>query len=314
MAASLLGSCSKARTDKRARGHRHEGRYARPAGVKPAHRLALRGPIAFHPLPPAFTGKLCWIWERLAVAAVQDGADFFVLLGDDVHMLDEAWQEDVEHCFVQVAERTGLPFGLACVALRDVSFEAFSTFPCLHRTHIEIFHGRLFPPELTNQHGDPFLFEIYRRWAASRFTDVARASRHEKAATVIWRDKLLAEAIESVARWLAERGIRCRRAPCIDLVVPTYRCDASALSAICSLDSAAASVHVLVIVDRPDAPNLHAIKALNSYAANHTVRVYVQPENMGASMARNTGLAQSFGEYALFLDDDVRREPDVLDA
>lgn len=44
------------------------------------------------------------------------------------------------------------------------------------------------------------------------------------------------------------------------------------------------------------------------------VRVHVQEANGGASFARNTGLAQSFGDYAVLLDDDVVPEPGLLDA
>lgn len=281
-------------------------------------------PVAFHVLPPAFTAKLCWIWEQLALAAVAEAerADLLVLLGDDVVMLDDDWQEDVEASFARVAQQTGLPFGVGCVAIRDVSFESFPMFPVVHRDHLQIFGGRLFLRELTNQHGDPYLFELYRRWGAARFTSRARlvngrggsaASRYEKA-SVAWRDVLLTRGIETIERWLAERhGIDGRRVPCVDIIVPTYRCDEAALEAVCALRGRA-SLHVLIVVDRPDASNLPAIKALGSHAPDHTVRVYVQPTNMGASMARNTGYAQSFGDHAIFLDDDVFPALDLVDA
>ena len=37
-------------------------------------------------------------------------------------------------------------------------------------------------------------------------------------------------------------------------------------------------------------------------------------ENMGASQARNTGMAQSFGDHVVMLDDDVSPDPSILDA
>lgn len=240
--------------------------------------------VVYQMQPPAFTGKLCWIWESLAVDAVASGVDFFILLGDDVHMLDNAWQEDVESCFASVAEQTGLPFGVACVAIRDASFPSFPTFPVVHRSHLEIFGGRLFPDELINQHGDPFLFEIYRRWGASRFTVNARlenrqgganSSRYVKETTVVWRDELLSRGIESVSTWLAQyhgvNGVaRGSRVPCLDIVVPTYRCDESPLSRICALKATTSvSLHVLIIVDKPDSPNLQSLLSLNSYEVRH---------------------------------------------
>ncbi|KAJ1630663.1 hypothetical protein T492DRAFT_1116365 [Pavlovales sp. CCMP2436] len=259
------------------------------------------------------------------------GANFFVLLGDDVHLFPNGgWQDDVEGCFAQVAEHTGLPFGVACVAIRDSTFENFPTFPVLHKSHLDIFGGHLFPNELTNQHGDPWCYEVYRRYGASRFTTRetsrlenrrvgASASRYEKVSAVVWRDKLLTQGIETVERWLVEQGIRAQRVPCIDLIVPTYRCDKRALSAICAL-SGAASLYVLLVVDKPDVPNLQAIKDLAGYEYNHIVRYYVMSQNSGASTVshpystRNAGLAQSVEDHAILLDDDVLPDKGLMDA
>jgi hypothetical protein len=120
------------------------------------------------------------------------------------------------------------------------------------------------------------LFEIYRRWAASVFTTHARLenrrggpglSRYDKDKTAVWRDTLLTHGIDSVSRWLADRhGIRGGRVRCFDVVVPTYRCDLPALARICALKAtSSAAVHVLIIVDKPDTPNLQSLYELNSY-------------------------------------------------
>jgi hypothetical protein len=128
--------------------------------------LAELGGVHFaKPLVPAFQGKICWIWAELAKQAVAAGAEFFVLLGDDVILHDVEWQADVEAQFEAIAAERRLPFGCGCVAVRDKSFSCFPTFPVLHQFHLEAF-GKLFPCEFINQHGDPFLFELYRRWGA----------------------------------------------------------------------------------------------------------------------------------------------------
>jgi GT2 family glycosyltransferase len=44
------------------------------------------------------------------------------------------------------------------------------------------------------------------------------------------------------------------------------------------------------------------------------VRVYVMERNEGAAQARNTGLAQSFGDHAILLDDDVIPSADLIGA
>lgn len=75
----------------------------------------------------------------------------------------QGWKAEIEGRFTSIASTRGLPLGCACVAFRDTSFPVFPTFPVIHKVHMEVFEGSLFPPEFVNQHGDPFLFELYRR-------------------------------------------------------------------------------------------------------------------------------------------------------
>jgi glycosyltransferase involved in cell wall biosynthesis len=56
------------------------------------------------------------------------------------------------------------------------------------------------------------------------------------------------------------------------------------------------------------------VQALQDWSPNHLVRVYVQLANMGASDARNPGMAQSFGDWNVLLDDDVAPDEQLLDA
>lgn len=44
------------------------------------------------------------------------------------------------------------------------------------------------------------------------------------------------------------------------------------------------------------------------------VRVYVMDSNQGAAQARNTGLAQCFGDHAILLDDDVIPDSNLISA
>jgi LPS sulfotransferase NodH len=285
---------------------------------------ALAGTDFAPPLPPAYQGAICWIWDLLAKRAVAAGADLFVLLGDDITMHDKAWQDDVERQFACIAAERGLPFGCACVAIRDSAFANFPTFPVVHKAHLEIFED-LFPPAFRNQHGDPFLFELYRRWGASRFTAGASLTngvggagnaRYTKAGENEWRGQVLTRGVEQLARWLAVNHDNfAKQVQCIDIVVPTYRCDISMLKPLCNLScERPASIHTTLVVDRPDAPNLHEILRLASYQPDRTVRVHVMETNAGASNARNAGLWQSFGDHAILLDDDVTAQAGLVDA
>jgi len=123
----------------------------------------------------------------------------------------------------------------------------------------------------------------------------------------VWHGAVLTRAVEHLQTCLQRRG--ASRIPCIDVVIPTFRCDTEALLRLTSIgfsDDGVASLSIVVVVDRPDTPNLTELRQiLTSYTANRVVRVVKMSTNQGASMARNTGLAQSFGEHIIFLDDDV---------
>ena len=338
--ASLVGSIP---TERRARTcvyiaiDLHDPVYDKPVSFDRI-RLHLDGlNVKFiNQLAPMYQGRLCWIWALLAKHAVADGADFFVLLGDDVCVLNadrlvdagsgsgSSWQSDVEDNFSQVASETSLPFGCACVAIQDSSFPCFPTFPVMHRLHFTIFGGELFPSEFHNQHGDPFLYEVYRRYGASRFTASARLcnqiggagdARYHKEGNFVWRDTILTKAIEKLTTWLTINAPRAQPYPCIDVVIPTYRCNVEILSQLANLGcSRNASVHTIIVVDRPTAENLSELSGLCSYSPNRTVRVDVMPANVGASTARNKGLQQSFGDHCILLDDDVVPEVGLIEA
>jgi glycosyltransferase involved in cell wall biosynthesis len=76
---------------------------------------------------------------------------------------------------------------------------------------------------------------------------------------------------------------------------------------------APASVHVLVVVDNPSVP-LEPLRELEDWKHNHLVRIYQNPSNVGASQSRNTGIASSFGDWVVLLDDDVIPSKNLLDA
>ena len=82
------------------------------------------------------------------------------------------------------------------------------------------------------------------------------------------------------------------------------RCDPAALrrfAALAASPEARASVHTLLVVDDPASPRLGEIQALADYSPNHLVRVAVMPENAGASQVRNSGMAQSFGDWTVLV-------------
>ena len=132
--------------------------------------------------------------------------------------------------------------------------------------------------------------------------------------TTHWRDQVLTEGIAGLEAWLRSQGhasaASAAHVHCLNVVVPSFRCHAPTLRALAALDvsDARASVHVLIVVDDPGSATLEEVQALQDWSPGHLVRVFVQPYNMGASQSRNAGMAQSFGDWTVLLDDDVTPE------
>ncbi len=275
--------------------------------------------VVWRVLRSHYRGKVCRIWDDLARSAVDDSCCFTLLVGDDVRFRTPGWKREVEAQFERVAARTGLPYGTACVAFRDETFPVFPTFPVVHSSHLLLFGG-LLPPAFVNQHGDPFLFELYRKLGASEFAERARlantvggagAARYDKH-QFDWAPALAAAAAKLTACHAAHASLTC-----LNIVVPSFRCDVVALRRITALAApAGVSLHVLVVVDNPVAPKLdELVDLLSDWSPNHTVRVSLNTHNMGAPASRNAGLACSTGaDWVLFLDDDVVPDAALLEA
>lgn len=271
---------------------------------------------------PGFFENVCSIWNLVGAKAVRDfKVSFLVLLGDDVVLETAGWKREIEDTMRDISAGAGLPEGLACVAFRDLTMPAFPSFPVINGRHVEIF-DTLLPPEFVNQGGDPFLFELYRRWGASAFAPTAAlknlvggksTARYPKV-NVRWQNDILQREIDRFQGLVQPRGPRFR---CMGVVVPTFRCDVSMLREIVSLKSTIypnVSLQIILVVDDPDVERIEEVKTLTSYAKDHMVRVFVNKENVGASESRNIGLSQAFSDHVVLLDDDVVPEPHILDA
>jgi glycosyltransferase involved in cell wall biosynthesis len=277
--------------------------------------------ITFHSLKSKYRGKLCYIWNKLANEAVNKDCEFFVFVGDDIKFETMGWKMEIEHEFATIATENSLPYGFGCVCFRDLTFSVFPTFPVIHRLHLEIFQNELFPSVFINQHGDPYLFELYRRWGASKFAPVATlingiggagTARYEKEG-VRWCQETLTHSIEILSQFLKKSPTHA----CWNIVVPSFRCRMEILQPISELSMTIcqASVHILIVNDNPDvSSNDEKLKKLEDWSCNHLVRVFKQEKNMGASLSRNTGMAQSFGDWCVLLDDDVHPDKDLLNA
>ncbi|KZT20645.1 glycosyltransferase family 2 protein [Neolentinus lepideus HHB14362 ss-1] len=264
-------------------------------------------------------GHVCDLWRTLARRAWEDNCDYFVLVGDDVVLLDEGWMRDAVAEFAKMAREEHVPHGIGCVAFTDITFPGMPTFPIIHRTHMDIFKGEVVPEIFVNQDGDPYLYQLYRRWGcSSMFTSRisnrvggSTQARYHKQHAVDWTFSTLDESTAKVEEWLGKMGSLVQRKLALDVVIPCYRVQLRFLEPILQLKSSnTCSVTFIIIIDDPNSP--HTAELERKFAHRPDVRIRVNEKNMGASASRNRGMKESAGEWIHFLDDDVSPQPDLL--
>ena len=264
-------------------------------------------------------GHVCAIWRQCAKRAWQDGCDYFVLMGDDVVLMDEGWMRDAHSQFAEISQRGKVPHGFGCVAFTDISFPGMPTFPIVHRTHMDIFVGDVIPDSFINQDGDPFLYQLYRRWNcsamfSSRISNGIGGSlpaRYVKQHANGWTFGPLDRATITTEKWLLLHCPTVQRPLTIDVVIPSYRVQLPFLDRILGLQpSPTCTVMFIIIIDDPLSPSIWELQ--KKYAHRADVRIRINKQNLGASAARNIGMKESAAEWIIFLDDDVLPDEHLL--
>lgn len=264
-------------------------------------------------------GHVCAIWRHCANRAWKEGADYFVLMGDDVVLLDEGWMRDVHEQFKLIAQQERVPQGMGCVAFTDVTFPGMPTFPIIHRTHMNIFDGQVIPDTFVNQDGDPFLFQLYRKWGCSQMISLrisngiggSLPARYTQQHTDGWTFGLLENAASTVEASLVGSFPTTARKMTLDIIIPSYRVQLPFLDPILALKpSPTCEPMFIIIIDNPYSPNIAKLEA--KYAHRPDVRIRVNTTNLGASASRNRGVKESAADWILFLDDDVTPQADIL--
>ena len=265
-------------------------------------------------------GHVCAIWRQIAKQAWMDGCDYFVLMGDDVVLQDEGWVRDAHAEFAEVARRTGAPHGFGCVAFTDISFPGMPTFPIVHRIHLDIFDGNIVPEKVfINQDGDPFLFQLYRRWGCSRMFAAritngiggSRLARYDQQHAKGWTFGPLDKATATAEAWLLKHCPIVSRKLALDVVIPSFRVQLRFLEPMLNLKpSPTCTIMFIIIIDDPDSPGRFELEA--KFGSRPDVRIRTNDKNLGASASRNRGMKESAAEWIIFLDDDIMPQPDLL--
>ncbi|KAL7553671.1 hypothetical protein ACHAWF_016979 [Thalassiosira exigua] len=287
------------------------------------------------PKSPSEPFAICKSWDAMAVEAWKRGADWVVLLGDDVES------------FSDISQRLGVPFGFGAPIWNDQSFPGFPTFPCIGRAHYEIF-GSLIPKHrqacFINQDLDPYLHQLYvKLGAAPCVTDATLHNnvggnigscdaRYERVPSEGWRDFVLDDFRDYIRPSIPEKA---SEKILLDVVVPSFRVRVDYLQSICYLE-VPKYIHTnfIIIIDNKNAL-LRAAKDIRAQnrdcnddisvpeaeqvlehylgRSGNNVRVRCNEENLGASASRNRGIDESAAEFILNLDDDLIPDHDLLE-
>jgi glycosyltransferase involved in cell wall biosynthesis len=285
---------------------------------------------------------ICRVWDTMACEAWERGADWVMLLGDDVDIQCSFHYRAFYRAFLDIAQNLGVKFGFGCPWWNDISFPSFPSFPCVGKEHFQIFKG-LIPHErqdvFYNQDLDPYLQHLYLKFRAAPCVVEATLmnqigghigagnARYNRIPAKGWRDFV----IEDMDHLRSHLPATARQNLLLDVIVPSYRVRLEYLRSITSLrvpDNV--NVNFIIIVDNPSALLARAKdlqgkeremsldeaeRLLERYLAQdrNIVRVRCNNVNQGASASRNRGLDESAAEFVLHLDDDLVPNPDLLE-
>ena len=98
---------------------KHGGRQARPVRVI----------VNEEPVNEEKPFAICKVWDRMAKLAWTSGADWVMLLGDDIEIHSAYHYRCIYRAFLDIQEKIHCPFGFGCPWWNDLSFPGFPTFP-----------------------------------------------------------------------------------------------------------------------------------------------------------------------------------------
>jgi glycosyltransferase involved in cell wall biosynthesis len=96
----------------------------------------------------------------------------------------------------------------------------------------------------------------------------------------------------------------------IDVIVPSYRLQSKYLVSILQMDiPVETAIRHLIIADNPQAEIPPDVKSLID---NKRILLFRNTENLGVCKTRNIGIDHSTADWVLFLDDDIKPSPNLL--
>ncbi len=153
------------------------------------HAVFMKYEIEFVSMADDTKGKPTHIWNKLGEVAINEGYQYFKLLGDDIKMCnDTGWLG----CFInKLKKNNNIGWSAGYSNNNNIATQFL-----VHKTHYDIF-GFFYPPEIPNWTCDDWLFQIYpdrfRVWLKSYpLENVGGDPRYE----IIYNEKFLKAIIK----------------------------------------------------------------------------------------------------------------------
>lgn len=316
----------------------HLNKHMKSTSQMHSFHLLTNPPRQLHDEPFA----ICKVWDQMAIKAWENGADWVMLLGDDVAITCPFHHRAFYRSFLDISTRINVPFGFGCPFWNDTSFPGFPTFPCVGKIHYKIFGGLI--PEhrresFVNQDLDPYLHNLYLKLGATPCVKDASLrngvggnigsseARYTRVPAEGWRDFVLEDYRSHLLPFMPQGTPEYIT---LDVVVPSYRVRLDYLRSICHLRvPAMIQTNFIIIIDNKDAllragkdladsrdvtiPQAEHILEHHLAMSGNNVRVRCNESNLGASASRNRGINESAAEFILNLDDDLIPDDDLLE-
>ncbi|KAL5634842.1 hypothetical protein ACGC1H_002762 [Rhizoctonia solani] len=231
-------------------------------------------------------------------------------------LLDEGWMRLIHAQFKDISVDSVGPNGFGCVTLIDSICSGMPRLPVIHRTHIDIFEGKVIAEDLLNDRDiNIYLFQLYRHFGAAitipiRIRGSGGINYGEKG-SLEWSFSTFEGSKARIRVWVELNSPHIQPKMSLDVVIPSYRVCLERMSRVLALKPSSTCITTfIIVVDNPQSPYAYELKHSNCHRTD--VCILVNESNEGASASRNKGLAASTAEWVVFLDDDVDPSPNYL--
>jgi hypothetical protein len=180
-----------------------------------------------------------------------------------------------------------------------------------HESYWRYHHSHTIPNPKSSSEPPHYVHVDYLGDDRSKLGEGKNETRYRQESLKDWSYQVLDAAIQKVHDKLSPEQQQ-ERFVVLDIAIPTHRCDVEALQTLLAVPiPPKMETCIIVICDNPSHPNVNAIKNMIGNRRTHR-RFIMNVKNEGAAFTRTRAFSESWADYILFLDDDVKPRERLL--